>query len=57
VKIDKLKAKENEEALRVQSEAKVMEKLINKRSLLLQKKEECMRKIRELGSLPASVSE
>jgi len=57
VKIDKLKAKESEEALRIQSESKVMEKLINKRSLLLQKKEECMRKIRELGSLPASVAE
>ena len=57
MKIDKLKAKESEEALRIQSESKVMEKLINKRSLLLQKKEECMRKIRELGSLPASVAE
>ncbi len=31
-----------------------MEKLLNKRSLLLQKKEECEKKIREIGSLPTS---
>lgn len=31
-----------------------MEKLLNKRSVLLQKREECTRKIRELGSLPTN---
>jgi structural maintenance of chromosome 3 (chondroitin sulfate proteoglycan 6) len=34
-----------------------MEKLLNARSLLLQKKEECMRKIREIGSLPSEAYE
>lgn len=31
-----------------------MEKLLNKRNLLLQKKEDCEKKIREIGSLPTS---
>jgi structural maintenance of chromosome 3 (chondroitin sulfate proteoglycan 6) len=55
VSIDDLKAAENKYAQQMQSESKNMEKLLNKRSLLLQKKEECMNKIRELGSLPSTV--
>lgn len=51
--LEKWKAieKENQEA--INEEAKTMEKLAGKRSFLLKKKEESMRKIRELGSLPA----
>lgn len=34
-----------------------MERLLNKRSLLLQKQEECTHKLRELSSLPANVED
>lgn len=34
-----------------------MEEVLNKRSVYLQKKEECTRKIRELGSLPTDALE
>eukprot|EP00047_Mylnosiga_fluctuans_P012714 m.27489 g.27489 ORF g.27489 m.27489 type:complete len:1202 (-) comp4429_c0_seq1:98-3703(-) len=48
-----LRAKERERlALEVTTE-KSMEQILSKRSLLIQKKDECMRKIRELGSLPS----
>lgn len=51
--VDKWKAVEREHQEAINEEAKQMEKLANKRSLLLKKKEESMRKIRELGSLPS----
>jgi structural maintenance of chromosome 3 (chondroitin sulfate proteoglycan 6) len=51
--LDKWKTMEREQLDSIEEEAKAMEKLANKRSLLLKKKEESMRKIRELGSLPA----
>ena len=38
----------------LETQTKGMEKLLNKRSVLLQKREECTRKIRELGSLPTN---
>ncbi|KAJ7385638.1 Structural maintenance of chromosomes protein 3 [Desmophyllum pertusum] len=37
----------------IDNDAKHMEKIANKRSLLMKKKEDCTKKIRELGSLPA----
>eukprot|EP00048_Salpingoeca_helianthica_P020901 m.9177 g.9177 ORF g.9177 m.9177 type:complete len:1197 (+) comp5363_c0_seq1:148-3738(+) len=51
--LEDLRAKERERLTSELSAEKTMEQILNKRSLLLQKKEECMRKIRELGSLPA----
>ncbi|KXJ23506.1 structural maintenance of chromosomes protein 3 [Exaiptasia diaphana] len=37
----------------IQDDAKALEKIANKRSLLMKKKDDCMKKIRELGSLPS----
>lgn len=51
--LDKWKAVEKENQDAINEEAKTMEKLAGKRSFLLKKKEESMKKIRELGSLPA----
>ncbi|PIK59377.1 putative structural maintenance of chromosomes protein 3 isoform X3 [Apostichopus japonicus] len=51
------KAKEKEYCDKIGDDAKVLEKMTNKQSLLLKKKEECMRKIRELGSLPSDAFE
>lgn len=48
-----LQQKESEESKLLDNEAKGMEKLLNKKSVLTQKREECKRKIAELGSLPA----
>jgi structural maintenance of chromosome 3 (chondroitin sulfate proteoglycan 6) len=55
--IETLKGTEQETTKELQLRAKKMEKLLNARSLLLQKKEECMRKIREIGSLPSEAYE
>ena len=41
---------------RIAEDQKMMERLTNKRGLLIKKREECMRKIRELGSLPADTN-
>ena len=41
---------------RIAEDQKIMERLTNKRGLLIKKREECMRKIRELGSLPADTN-
>ncbi|XP_064630415.1 structural maintenance of chromosomes protein 3-like [Lineus longissimus] len=51
------KAKEREQQERINDDAKDLEKMTNKQSLLLKKKDECMRKIRELGSLPSDAFE
>lgn len=48
---------EKEKKTAIEEDSKLMEKIANKRSVLLKKKEECMRKIRELGSLPADAFE
>jgi hypothetical protein len=53
--IEEMKDTESRHAREIQTESKRMERLLNKRSLLLQKQEECTQKIRELGSLPANV--
>lgn len=50
---DKWRTTEREQQEAISEESKSMEKLANKRSLLLKKKEESMRRIRELGSLPS----
>jgi structural maintenance of chromosome 3 (chondroitin sulfate proteoglycan 6) len=41
----------------VQDGAKDLEQLMNSRSIHLAKQEECMKKIRDLGSLPADAFE
>ena len=41
---------------KIAEDQKIMERLTNKRGLLIKKREECMRKIRELGSLPADTN-
>ncbi|XP_041368808.1 structural maintenance of chromosomes protein 3-like [Gigantopelta aegis] len=51
------KGQEKEIQDKIGDDAKELEKMSNKQSLLLKKKEECMRKIRELGSLPSDAFE
>merc|ERR1719505_298199 len=51
--LEKWKTIEREKQTAIEEDAKNMEKIANKKSLLVKKKEECMKKIRELGSLPA----
>lgn len=41
----------------LQDEAKDLEQLLNKRNILLSKQEDCMKKIRDLGSLPSDAFE
>lgn len=51
------KGVEREHTEKISEDAKELEKMTNKQSLLLKKKDECMRKIRELGSLPSDAFE
>ncbi|KAK3611250.1 hypothetical protein CHS0354_003879 [Potamilus streckersoni] len=51
------KGQEKEHQEKISEDAKELEKMSNKQSLLLKKKDECMRKIRELGSLPSDAFE
>ncbi|XP_046369014.1 structural maintenance of chromosomes protein 3-like [Haliotis rufescens] len=51
------KGQEKEYQEKISDDAKDLEKMTNKQSLLLKKKEDCMRKIRELGSLPSDAFE
>lgn len=55
--VDDLKAADNERIKQIQSQSKNMEKILNKRSLMLQQRDECLRKIRDLGALPAEAFE
>ncbi|KAL5994618.1 hypothetical protein ACLOJK_024671 [Asimina triloba] len=50
---DELKAKEDNYQRTLQDEAKEIDQLLNKRTILLQKQEDLMKKIRDLGSLPS----
>lgn len=50
---EKLKTLEEDYERTLQDEAKDLEQLLNKRNILLSKQEECMKKIRDLGSLPS----
>mmetsp|Transcript_30826 Transcript_30826/g.67303 ORF Transcript_30826/g.67303 Transcript_30826/m.67303 type:complete len:1195 (-) Transcript_30826:298-3882(-) len=52
--LDELKAVQEAEEQLLQEEAKEMEQLMGKRNLLLQKREDLQKKIRELGSLPSN---
>ncbi|XP_013420555.1 structural maintenance of chromosomes protein 3 [Lingula anatina] len=55
--IEYWKAQEREVTDKIDGDAKDLEKMTNKQSLLLKKKDECMKKIRELGSLPSDAFE
>eukprot|EP00899_Mesostigma_viride_P022420 jgi/Mesvir1/3362/Mv04256-RA.1 len=56
-KIDDQKTKEQEQERHLQDEAKEMESLLHRRNLLHQKREDLMKKIRDLGSLPSDAFE
>ncbi|XP_027039126.1 structural maintenance of chromosomes protein 3-like [Pocillopora damicornis] len=51
--LDEWKSVEKLKRDAIDDDAKHMEKIAHKRSLLMKKKEDCTKKIRELGSLPA----
>ena len=55
--LERWKAQERDHQERINDDAKDLEKMTNKQSLLLKKKDDCMRKIRELGSLPSDAFE
>ncbi|XP_065648082.1 structural maintenance of chromosomes protein 3 isoform X2 [Hydra vulgaris] len=57
VSLEEWRTIEKEKRAAVEEDSKLMEKLASKRSILLKKKEECAKKIRELGSLPADAFE
>eukprot|EP00850_Spirogloea_muscicola_P014975 SM000111S18798 [mRNA] locus=s111:204108:212996:+ [translate_table: standard] len=54
---DEIKSLEDAYERSVQDERKELEQLVNRRSLLLQKKDDLTRKIRDLGSLPSDAFE
>uniref|UniRef100_T1JG50 Structural maintenance of chromosomes protein n=1 Tax=Strigamia maritima TaxID=126957 RepID=T1JG50_STRMM len=51
--MEKLKHLERDNQDKLNDDAKDLEKMTSKQSVLLKKKEDCLRKIRELGSLPS----
>lgn len=53
--LDSLKNEETHLRGKIGSEAKSFDKLLNLRSLLLQKKEKCLNSIRDLGSIPSEL--
>ncbi|CAH1784036.1 unnamed protein product [Owenia fusiformis] len=55
--LEAAKAQEREHQERITDDVKDLDKMTNKQSLLLKKKDDCMRKIRELGSLPSDAFE
>ncbi|XP_076317146.1 structural maintenance of chromosomes 3 [Tachypleus tridentatus] len=55
--VEHWKSQERDYQERINEDAKDLEKMTSKQSLLLKKKEDCMRKIRELGSLPSDAFE
>ncbi|KAF9932721.1 Structural maintenance of chromosomes protein 3 [Mortierella alpina] len=56
-KLEKLQTDQLEESRRVRRMQKDAEKYVSRRNLLLQKKEDCIRSIRELGVLPEEAFE
>lgn len=56
-KLEYWKGQEKEQQDKLGEDAKELDKMSNKQSVYLKKKEECMRKIRELGSLPSDAFE
>ncbi|KAG1659850.1 Structural maintenance of chromosomes protein 3 [Nymphon striatum] len=55
--LESWKGKERDYQEKINDDAKDLEKMTSKQSVLLKKKEECMKKIRELGSLPSDAFE
>ncbi|XP_043912265.1 structural maintenance of chromosomes protein 3 [Protopterus annectens] len=55
--MDRWKSTEKEHMDAINHDAKELEKMTNRQGMLLKKKEECMKKIRELGSLPQEAFE
>lgn len=51
------KGQEKEQQDKIADDGKELDKMTNKQSLLSKKKDECMKKIRELGSLPSDAFE
>ncbi|XP_039261631.1 structural maintenance of chromosomes protein 3-like [Styela clava] len=51
-KVEDLRSKEREMREKITDDARELEKVTNKQSMLIKKKDESMRKIRDLGSLP-----
>jgi structural maintenance of chromosome 3 (chondroitin sulfate proteoglycan 6) len=54
MQLDELKVTESSESDALEEAKKTNEKLLNKRMMLMQKREESMRKIQQLGSLPGA---
>jgi structural maintenance of chromosome 3 (chondroitin sulfate proteoglycan 6) len=50
--IEKLRTKEISQSKQIQDKSNSFEKLLNKRKIWTQKKEECIHQIRQLGTLP-----
>ena len=55
--LDDMKNKEGEQDRLLVSETRAVEKIVSKRNVALQKREDCARKIRDLGTQPANTSE
>jgi len=55
--MDRWKNIEKEQNDAINHDTKELEKMTNRQGMLLKKKEECMKKIRELGSLPQEAFE
>ena len=55
--LDEWKSKERSYQEKINDEAKELEKISSKQGLLLKKKDEAMKKIRDLGSLPSDAFE
>lgn len=53
VELEKVKSKEKEVMERMEEDAKDLEKMASKQTLLHQKIDDCSKKIRDLGSLPS----
>lgn len=55
--MDEATANEREQAAQLQQEEYTVERILSKRAQLLQEKETCMRKVRELGAVPQEAFE
>ena len=55
--MERWKNMEKEHMDAINHDTKELEKMTNRQGMLLKKKEECMKKIRELGSLPQEAFE
>lgn len=51
--LDKLKSEDITQIKKLQEKTTQLEKLLNKRNIWIQKKEECIKQIRDLGTLPS----